>query len=58
MAKIVVLGGYGEIGSVITTDLSETAKGSKIVVAGRNKEKAEAFAKSFKRRLEAWNNKK
>ncbi len=48
MDKIVVLGGYGEIGSVITTDLSETAKGSKIVVAGRNKEKAEAFAKSFK----------
>lgn len=45
--KIVVLGGYGEMGRITVIDLLETFKG-KIVVAGRNEEKAKAFAGSFK----------
>ncbi len=47
--KIVVLGGSGEMGRVICTDLAETFKGE-IVIADRNKSKADAFAKSFKSR--------
>ncbi len=47
MAKIVVLGGYGEMGRVIVTDLVDTFRGE-IVLAGRNKEKAESFAMSLK----------
>ena len=44
--KIVVLGGYGEMGKVITTDLAETFKGT-IIIAGRNKKRAEEFARSL-----------
>lgn len=44
--KIIVLGGYGEMGRITVIDLLETFKG-KIVVAGRNEEKAKMFAKSF-----------
>jgi lysine 6-dehydrogenase len=45
---IVVLGGYGEMGKVIVTDLAETFKGQ-IVIAGRSKDKAIKLAKSFKK---------
>jgi lysine 6-dehydrogenase len=44
--KIVVLGGYGEMGRVIVTDLAESFRGE-IIVAGRNRQKAEKFAGSF-----------
>lgn len=47
--KIVVLGGAGEMGRVICTDLAETFKGE-IVIAERNRKKAEDFAKSFRNR--------
>ncbi len=46
MAKIVVLGGYGEMGRVISTDLAETFGGD-LTIAGRAKEKAVEFASSF-----------
>lgn len=45
--KIVVLGGYGEMGRVVCSDLSQTFKGD-IVVAGRDGKKADDFAKKFK----------
>lgn len=51
--KILVLGGYGEMGKIIVVDLFETFKGE-IVVAGRNKEKAKAFANSFKSKKVKW----
>ena len=44
--KIVVLGGSGEMGRVIVTDLAETFDGT-IVVAGRDSKKAKSFAGSF-----------
>lgn len=50
ITKIVVLGGYGEMGQVISRDLSETAKKFQIVIAGRDRNKAAALAKSFKKR--------
>ena len=48
MGKIVVLGGYGEMGRVIVTDLSQTFRNGTIVVAGRDREKAASFAASFR----------
>ena len=48
--KIVVLGGYGEMGSVISADLSKTAGSTEIIVAGRDGKKADALAKSFRKR--------
>jgi saccharopine dehydrogenase (NAD+, L-lysine-forming) len=51
--KIVVLGGYGEMGRITVIDLFERFKG-KIVVAGRNEEKAKAFAGSFKSNNIEW----
>ncbi len=48
--RIVVIGGYGEMGSVITTDLSETARETEIVVTGRDEERAKKFAASFKKK--------
>lgn len=51
--KIVVLGGYGEMGRITVIDLFETFKG-KIVVAGRNEDKAKAFAESFKSNNIEW----
>ncbi len=39
--KIVVLGGYGEIGACTSADLAATAKDFDVVVAGRDLEKAE-----------------
>jgi len=51
--KILVLGGYGEMGKVIATDLFETFKG-KIIIAGRDKEKAKRFAESFKSEKIGW----
>jgi saccharopine dehydrogenase (NAD+, L-lysine-forming) len=49
MEKIVVLGGYGEMGTVIVTDLAETFRGQ-VLVVGRNAKKAKAFAKSLHRK--------
>lgn len=43
--KIVVLGGYGEIGTCICTDLAETARDSEVVVAGRDEDKAQALVR-------------
>lgn len=51
--KILVLGGYGEIGKIIVIDLFETFIGE-IIVAGRNKKKAEQFANSFKNKKVKW----
>lgn len=51
--KILVLGGYGEMGKIIVIDLFETFNGE-IIVAGRNKEKAEQFANSFKNKKVTW----
>ncbi|MBI2146877.1 saccharopine dehydrogenase NADP-binding domain-containing protein [Candidatus Woesearchaeota archaeon] len=51
--KIVVLGGYGEMGRVTVIDLVETFKGG-IIIAGRNKEKARQFANSFKNKQVTW----
>jgi len=51
--KILILGGYGEMGKVITTDLFETFKGE-IIIAGRDKEKAKRFADSFKSENISW----
>jgi saccharopine dehydrogenase-like NADP-dependent oxidoreductase len=49
--KIVVLGGYGNIGKVISIDLAQTCdRECEIVVAGRDGRKAAAFAKSLKRK--------
>ncbi len=49
MSKIVVLGGHGEMGRVIVTDLAETFKGE-IVIAARSKQEAVRFASSFKKK--------
>jgi saccharopine dehydrogenase-like NADP-dependent oxidoreductase len=46
--KIVVLGGYGEIGSCISADLAQTAKDMEIVVAGRDEAKAETLVRTLK----------
>ncbi|MBI4009746.1 MAG: saccharopine dehydrogenase NADP-binding domain-containing protein [Candidatus Aenigmarchaeota archaeon] len=48
--KIVVIGGYGEMGKITVIDLVETCKNCEIIVAGRDKRKAESFAKSFKKK--------
>ncbi len=48
--RIVVLGGYGEIGAIVTYDLVKTCKKAEIIVAGRNTKKAERYAQSFKQR--------
>lgn len=48
--KIVVLGGYGEMGSIAVLDLVETCKNCEIVVAGRDTKKARNFANSFRRK--------
>jgi lysine 6-dehydrogenase len=45
--SIVVLGGYGEMGQVISTDLSQTFDGE-IVIAGRDVEKSKEFSKRLK----------
>lgn len=47
MSNFIVLGGYGIIGRAVVADLFKFSDGE-IVVAGRNKEKAEACAQSFK----------
>lgn len=51
--KILVLGGYGEMGRIIVIDLFETFRGE-IIVAGRDKEKAKQFANSFKSKNVKW----
>lgn len=42
------MGAYGEIGRVASVDLSETAKNTGIIVAGRSMEKSLALAKTLK----------
>lgn len=51
--KILVLGGYGEMGRISVIDLFETFKGE-IIVAGRSKEKAKGFVNSFKSKKVKW----
>lgn len=51
--RILVLGGYGEMGRIAAIDLSETFGGT-IVVAGRNAERARQFAASFRSRKVEW----
>lgn len=51
--KILVLGGYGEMGRVAVIDLFETFKGE-VIVAGRDDEKAKKFANSFKSKEVKW----
>ncbi len=46
--KIVVLGGYGEIGACISTDLAETARDTEVVIAGRDGAKAESLVRALK----------
>ncbi len=46
--KIVVLGGYGEIGACISTDLAETARDTEVIIAGRDKLRADALVKMLK----------
>lgn len=41
--RIVVLGGYGSMGKIIVRDLSQYAKHTQIVIAGRDEKKARAF---------------
>ena len=43
-----ILGGYGNIGRVIAEDLFAYAPESKIIIAGHNERKAQAFAATFK----------
>lgn|SRR3989338_1904286 len=45
--KFLVLGGYGIIGRAVVDDLFKTCKDCEIVIAGRNLEKAEEYARSF-----------
>jgi len=47
MVTFFVLGGYGEMGKISVLDLFETTK-DEIIVAGRDLEKAQEFAQSFK----------
>ena len=51
MKRIVVLGGYGGMGSVCVRDLVKTSSDCEIVVAGRDERKAKAFAKSIGKRV-------
>ncbi len=46
--RIVVLGGYGEIGTCICTDLAQTAGDFDVIVAGRDRSKAQALVKLLK----------
>lgn len=48
--KFVVLGGYGIIGKHVVADLAKFAKGSEIIIAGRDLEKATKYAKYFSTR--------
>jgi len=48
MMRFVVLGGYGIIGRVVVDDLVRFTKNAEIIIAGRNLEKAESFAKLYK----------
>ena len=41
--KILIVGGYGNVGRVIASDLADTFPG-RVIVAGRNQQKAQAFA--------------
>lgn len=50
MKTYLVLGGYGEMGRIASRDLAETAKGARIIIAGRDEGKAKQYAKSLKRK--------
>lgn len=49
-----VLGGYGEMGSIIVRDLVESAKNAEIWIVGHNGAKAKAFAASFRNPRVKW----
>lgn len=44
MKTYLVLGGYGEMGRIASRDLAETAKGARIIIAGRDEAKAKNYA--------------
>lgn len=46
--RIVVLGGYGSMGKIIIEDLVQYAKKMDIVIAGRDKKKAQSFIRTLK----------
>ncbi|MEK6835710.1 MAG: saccharopine dehydrogenase NADP-binding domain-containing protein [Nanoarchaeota archaeon] len=48
MKKFVVLGGYGNMGSICVRDLYDSCKDCEIIIAGRDLEKAKKYANSFK----------
>ena len=52
MMKIVILGGYGNFGKRIAEQLAQDYKSNtlEIVIAGRNVEKAKAFAAQLSQR--------
>ncbi len=45
---LIVLGGYGEMGRIVTIDLVEHCRGCNITIAGRDVEAARKFAESLK----------
>jgi len=45
--RVVVLGGYGEMGHITTKDLVATAKNCEIIIAGLEAKKAKEYANSF-----------
>lgn len=47
MNRYVVLGGYGIIGKAVVNDLFKFAKNAEIIIAGRDKDKAMRYSKSF-----------
>lgn len=47
MKKFVVLGGYGNMGSICVRDLYDSCKDCEIIIAGRDLEKAKKYANSF-----------
>ncbi|MBI4154616.1 saccharopine dehydrogenase NADP-binding domain-containing protein [Candidatus Woesearchaeota archaeon] len=47
MKRIIILGGYGNIGKVVAKDLFSSCKHCEIVIAGSDKKKAEEYASSF-----------
>ena len=46
MKKILVLGGYGNFGSIISRELAKDPR-FKVIVAGRSSQKASEFARSL-----------
>ncbi len=51
--KIMIMGGYGQVGRYVTLELLKTCKSCGLVVAGRSLEKAASFAKEHAGAFEA-----